>query len=130
MKAMVLRRLLLLLAAGVLVMAAALALGVFEQYGRAERAARLSGLLNIRQRLVRYAEARGRYPESLWEAVPRNDYRHELGQMPLHYLAGGKPYPLEGDARVLCDRAARRYGFQVGWFEFTEDDWRFHEGER
>ncbi len=130
MRAMALRRLLLLLATGALVVAAVLALGVFDQCGRAEKAARLSGLLGIRQRLVRYAEARGRYPECLWDAVPRNDYLHELGQMPLDYLAGGKPYPLEGDARVFRDRAARRYGFQVGWFEFTEHDWHFHEGER
>jgi len=124
------RRLLLLLAIGGLIAAATVGLGVFAEYGRAEKAARLSGLMNVWKYLLDYARANGKYPGNLWEAVPEDLFRSELEVAPLEYIAAGKPYPLQGDSRVFCDRAARRYGFKVGWFDFSEHDWSFHEGER
>jgi hypothetical protein len=130
MNAVARRRLLLLLGICVLPLACATGVRLFDDYGRAKKAARLSGLLNMRVVLVEFAQAHGRYPDSLWEAVPRECYLYELEQMPLDYLAAGKPYPLEGESPVFCDCAALRYGFDVGWFEFSQHDWSFHTGER
>jgi len=129
MKARVLRRTLLLLLAVVSAGGAIFGAYIFHEYGQAEKATRLSVLLNVRSALVGYARRHGRYPDSLWDAVPREHFLYDIKRMPLDYLADGRPYPLEGDTRVFCDRAALRYGFEVGWFEFREHDWTFHGGQ-
>lgn len=124
------RTLLLVLATSGLIAAAAVGVGVFVEYGKAEKAARLSELMNVRKYLLVYAQANAKYPDNLWEAVPEDLFRCELEVAPLDYVAAGKPYPLEADRGLFCDRVARRYGFEVGWFEFSEHDWSFHAGER
>jgi len=130
MKARAFRRNLLVLLAVVLVGCAVIGAYIYHDYGQAERATRLSALLNIRNPLVGYACRHGRYPDSLWDAVPRTHFLYDLEQMPLDYPAAGKAYPLEEDTPLFSDRAALRYGFEVGWFEFYEHDWTFHEGRK
>jgi hypothetical protein len=114
----------------VLFAAAGVGAWLFAEYGKAEKSARLSTLLNIRKFIVDYAKANGKYPMDMWEAVPEEDFRSELEVAPLEYMGAGKPYPLQSDKKLFCDSAARRYGFEVGWFEFSEHDWSFHRGER
>ncbi len=108
---------------------------LFASYGKAQKAARLSTLLNVSQCLENYARATGRYPESVWDAVPRESFAAAFEHAPIEYAARGRPYPLQGEKLVFSDKTAHRYGLAVGWFEFRQHDapphyWVFHEGKR
>jgi len=111
----------------------AMGLGVFVWHScqKADIAARKTNLALLRTLLVGYAEKSGHYPPDLdgvLEAEERFRARLELDN--LIYIAAELPYYPGGKRELLYEQAARRYGFEKGWFRVYEDWVRFVPGER
>jgi len=96
-----------------------LVLAYWNVEGRRELAWQLSTFHVLRHYLVERAKQEGRYPESMSDAVPEG-FLCGVDLSNLNYVARGKPYPLQGDGVVFCEKTPRSYGFQTGRLVFYE----------
>ena len=98
---------------------------IYATRGRAELASRLATLSNLRRCLFQYAEANGRYPSRLEDAVEPKSLLTWLEADRILYMVTGREYPLVVRTPLFIEKTPRRYGFVEGRFEFYEHDWSF-----
>jgi len=124
------RRVVVAVVVGLICLVGAVFLGVqiYIGQGLAEKVARLSDLEILRWKLQCYAADHGSYPLRLEDAVEDKEFLRSLDPDGLVYVAGGQPFSPTALLRLFYEREPRRYGFNVGWFDFRTDSDTFHEG--
>lgn len=109
-----------------LALAVAFAVFVWFACGEADKVSRRSTFVVMRHYLLEEARRLGHYPASLQDV---EEIKDDWEIREVEYVAGGKPYNPKGNQYLFYEIRSRRYGFDTGWYDFYQREWRFHEGD-
>lgn len=103
---------------------------LWDTEGQAQKTQRCSALMMMRYYVEKEAERLGYYPLTLEEVEDIRESFIPYGETDnLEYVAAGARYTVAANQLIFRETAARRYGFQTGWFEFRRAGWQFHTGD-
>ena len=92
----------------------ALGAGGWHAMGQLRQARREEDLRLLREQLLTLAEATGRYPDQLSEAISKAGLADRLDVSELGFEAGGTPYDPHGYQPLFYEYRSRWYGFERG----------------